>query len=83
MAIKVKGKISSGQAVRGNVGKAETVIVQEVSFNTRFEFPSIGESEIMYVATDENKIYRFDENSLTYYCVGSDYNEIEVIQGTL
>lgn len=83
MAIMVKGKISGGQAVRGNVGKAETVIAKEVSFNTRFEFPSIGESEIMYVATDENKMYRFDENSLTYYCVGSDYNEIEIIQGIL
>lgn len=79
MAITVRGKVSGNQTTRGNIGKAETVIVKELTFNNRFEFPSIGKSGLMYVATDENKTYRFDEETLTYYCIGSDYNEIEEI----
>ena len=75
--ILVKGTVS------GAVSKAKSVIVKELTFNSRFEFPSIGKKDMLYIATDENKLYFFNEDSLTYYCIGSDYNEIEVIQGIL
>lgn len=75
--ILVKGTVS------GAVSKAKSVIVKELTFNNRFEFPSIGKKDMLYIATDENKLYFFNEDSLTYYCIGSDYNEIEVIQGIL
>ena len=83
MAITVKGSVKTGGQVLGGVQKTASTIVKELTFNNRFEFPSIGKSDLMYVATDENRTYRFDEESLTYYCIGSDYNEIEVIQGIL
>lgn len=79
----VSGNILAKGTVSGGVSKAKSIIVKELTFNNRFEFPSIGRSDLMYVATDENRTYRFDEESLTYYCIGSDYNEIEVIQGIL
>ena len=83
MATVIKGSVSTRGSVTGGISRAETVIIKELTFNNRFEFPSIGRSDLMYVATDENRTYRFDEESLTYYCIGSDYNEIEVIQGIL
>ncbi len=79
----VSGGISDNQNISGNVDKAENIYVKEIEFNNRYEFPSIGKENMIYVARDENKTYRFDEESLTYYCIGSDYNEIEVIQGIL
>ena len=80
---RVSGTINSNGYVEGSVEKAENVFVKETEFNNRYEFPSIGKDNIIYVAKDENKTYRFNEDSLTYYCIGSDYNEIEVIQGIL
>lgn len=79
----VSGSVNSSRDVSGNVDKAENIYVKEIEFNNRYEFPSIGKENMIYVARDENKTYRFDEDSLTYYCIGSDYNEIEVIQGIL
>ena len=80
---RISGSIGNNSAVNGDVQKAENIYVKETEFNNRYEFPSIGKPNIIYVAKDENKTYRFDEESLTYYCIGSDYNEIEVIQGIL
>ena len=48
-------------------------------FGTRFEFPSIGEEEKIYIATDEQRIYRFDTAESVYRIIGSDWNEIELI----
>ena len=80
---RISGNIGNNGAVNGDIQKAENIYVKETEFNNRYEFPSIGKDNIIYVAKDENKIYRFNEDSLTYYCIGSDYNEIEVIQGIL
>lgn len=79
----ISGKVEPNAVIKGVVEKPESVIVKELNFNNRFEFPSIGKTDMLYIATDENRIYRFDEESITYYCIGSDYNEIEVIQGIL
>ena len=79
----VSGGINNSQDISGNVDKAEHIYVKEIEFNIRYELPSIGKENMIYVARDENKTYRFNEDSLTYYCIGSDYNEIEVIQGIL
>ena len=80
---RVSGSIGGSGDIVGNVEKADNIYVKETEFNNRYEFPSIGKPNMIYVAKDENKTYRFNEDSLTYYCIGSDYNEIEVIQGIL
>lgn len=55
------------------------VVVSAESF---LQFPSIGDSSCIYVDTIENKVYRWDDANLKYFVVGSDYNDIEVIDGT-
>jgi hypothetical protein len=75
----IRGSVKSGQSIKGSVARAETIVERELVFNNHFEFPSIGEEGKLYIAKDENKIYRFSETNYTYYCIGSDYNEIEEI----
>lgn len=79
----VSGGISDSQNISGNVDKAENIYVKEIEFNNRYEFPSIGKENMVYVAKDEHKIYIFNTATLAYEVVGSNYNEIEIIQGTL
>lgn len=47
----------------GPNGEIRTQVVklkglEQVKFHTKFEFPNTGSSDLLYVATDENKIYR-------------------------
>ena len=42
-------------------------------------FPNIGDPECLYIDTLANKTYRWDDVNLKYYCIGSDYNDIELI----
>lgn len=79
----VSGSINNSQDISGNVDKAENIYVKEIEFNNRYEFPSIGKENMIYVAKDEHKMYIFNTATLAYEVVGSNYNEIEIIQGTL
>lgn len=42
-------------------------------------FPSVGETDGVYIATMENKIYRWDSELGQYVIIGTDYNEIDLI----
>ena len=50
-------------------------------YETHFTFPNLGKDGVIYVATEENKTYRWDATEMRYYCVGSDYSEIKIIDG--
>ena len=68
----------------GSNGETRTQVVklkgeEDLKFSTRLEFPNVGDSSKLYIAINENKIYRWDNGSATYYCVGSDYNDIKTI----
>ena len=87
----IKGKISAGAMITGNIngsgsvsgqiGKAQSVYVRELEFANRFEFPSIGKVDMLYIALDEHAAYIFDDEQNVYICIGRDYKEITVIQG--
>ena len=82
-AAKMSGSLNGQTGMSGNLQMADRVYVKEVEFNNRFEFPSIGNDNMVYVAKDEHEIYIFDANNLNYVVVGSDYAEIKIIQGIL
>lgn len=46
-----------------------------------YSFPSVGQTNCIYIARDENKTYRWDDTDFKYYCIGSDYKDIKVING--
>lgn len=53
-------------------------IVQKDSL---LDFPVIGQNSAVYIDKTAGKIYRWDSSELKYYIVGSDYNQIELING--
>ena len=53
-------------------------IVQENSF---LDFPVIGQNSAVYIDKTAGKIYRWDSSALKYYIVGSDYEQIKIING--
>lgn len=82
-AVNISGSINVGTPMSGTLSMAQSVYVKEVEFNNRFEFPSIGTDNMLYVAKDEHKIYIFNPIDLNYVVVGADYSEIKMIQGIL
>ena len=56
----IKGIVSVGGAVSGTVKTVESINVTELIFSTRLEFPNIGRADRLYIAKDENAVYRFD-----------------------
>ena len=50
-------------------------------YNSMFEFPNIGEDDYLYLDREKNKSYRWDSSQLRYICVGSDYEDIGIIEG--
>lgn len=77
----IKSGISSKQKITGNISKAENIYVTELIFSNHFEFPAIGEENKLYIAKDENAIYRFNKADNIYICLSRDYTEINIIQG--
>lgn len=50
-----------------------------VEVKTRSELPNRGTSSTVYIVTDENASYRWDEDNSKYFCIGRDYEELEII----
>lgn len=57
---------------------SDEIIIQEDSF---LKFPTVGNKNTLYIDTTLNKLYRFDETNLKYYTIGSNYDDIKVIDG--
>lgn len=77
------GDINNHHCLSGNLGKVVISKDKELIFKNYQQFPAIGTADLLYIATDDNSIYRFDEDTLTYMCVGRDYKEIDTIQSIL
>lgn len=50
-------------------------------FPSSLQFPTIGKEGKIYIDTQNNKSYRWDDTNIKYYCIGNDYNEINIING--
>lgn len=61
-------------------GKVEDATNLKV-FESRYEFPSLGDPKNIYIDRLESSTYIFDEVTHTYVCIGRDYNEIKIIDG--
>ena len=59
----------------------ESLKVSAQSYNSVYEFPNIGDTGVFYIDVGANKIYRWDPDNLKYYCVGSDYEQVNCING--
>lgn len=59
-----------------STGSGGTMTVKSIA-----ALPNIGDRNIIYIVEEENKTYRWDSVEAKYFVVGSDYNEIKLIDG--
>lgn len=50
-------------------------------YQNHLYFPITGTTDTLYIAQEENKVFRWDDDDLKYYCVGSDWEDIACIDG--
>ena len=48
-------------------------------YESYLHFPTIGKDLHLYIDTDAGKIYRWNTSKRRYECIGSDYNDIDLI----
>lgn len=65
------------QMINESINAFETVI-QKDSF---ILFPLIGDEKTLYIDKTTNQTYRWSDSETKYYCVGSDWNSITMIDG--
>lgn len=59
----------------------EQVVETITEYDSYLLFPTVGKKGILYIDKEENCSYRYDEENLKYYCIGTDYKQIEIING--
>lgn len=77
---RIGGRIGASGGISGKIKVPEIVSKKELIFASHYEFPNVGDPQCLYIATDENKTFYYDENTHTYNCVGSNYEDIDAIQ---
>lgn len=67
--------------VINNADSTIEVRLKSQQYASRYEFPNIGNEGVLYTDVGDNKTYRWDGTELKYYCVGSNYEDIKIING--
>lgn len=73
--------IEPADAVTACIGTIHITDEKELVFGSRFEFPSVGDPNKLYIATNERKSYFFDASALTYVALGTQLDDISQISG--
>lgn len=48
-------------------------------YNSISELPAIGKDNTIYICKSENKTFRWDNENIKFYCIGSNYENIKFI----
>ncbi len=60
------------EKITGTVSVAKVNAAAQIVFKKRSDFPARGRGSAQYVATNENKIYRYDAAAEKYICIGTN-----------
>lgn len=52
-----------------------------LEYPNHFSFPSVGQKNVIYIDAAENKSYRYSIEKNKYYIIGSNYEDILIING--
>lgn len=52
-----------------------------ITARTMTDFPKIGNVLCIYIDKENNRSYRQDDDDTKYYCIGSDWQDINIISG--
>lgn len=65
------------QKILAEIGNARDSVILE--FESFLNFPTTGSKNTFYIDTTNNKIYRWDDDNVKFYTVGSNYEDISLI----
>lgn len=65
------------EKITGTVKMAKVNGMSQIVFRRRSDFPGTGRQYLQYVATDENKIYRYDKTAEKYVCIGTNPDKLQ------
>ena len=65
------------EKITGTVKMAKVNGMSQIVFRRRSDFPGTGRQYVQYVATDENKIYRYDKTAEKYICIGTNPDKLQ------
>ena len=51
------------------------------TFTSKLELPAGGDGKTIYINTTDKEIWLWDTRLLKFYCFGSDYHNIKIIDG--
>lgn len=52
-----------------------------ITVNTMTDLPKVGNVLCIYIDKETNRSYRWDDDDTKYYCIGSDWQDIKMING--
>lgn len=58
-----------------------SIVPSVINKSSSSEFPETGIVSCLYIDESENKVYRWDNESKTYIVVGSNYDDMNIIDG--
>lgn len=77
--VKKVGDIEDFESRLSDLEERVEKIIQTYGYKSAL--PLEGEENVVYVVTDENAQYYWNEATSSYFCMGRNYNEISVIDG--
>lgn len=77
--MELKGKITTQGSLKASMSTSFVDKSTVHTYGSLFDFPNRGNSDSLYISRDDNATYRWDEANSKYFCVGRDYEEIEII----
>lgn len=81
MSANLTGKISGENTLSAKLSTQIKDVTEIMQYGSIYEFPNRGVVSTLYITSDENAAYRWDETGSKYFCIGRDYKEIENILG--
>lgn len=64
-----------------NTSRIITATLKAIQYENKLNFPNVGSSNLIYVDVEDSASYRWDNTTLSYVCIGRDFEQIEVITG--
>lgn len=62
--------------IKDQIEKSKDTVLEYAS---SLQFPAVGKAKTIYIDRQNNKIFRWDDDNIKYYCIGNDYENIQII----
>lgn len=72
MVARMQGKVPGQKQISGKLSNAVVDNSKILEYDTHYDFPTVGKSRTIYIAKQENALYRWDDTELLYFQCSGD-----------